>query len=165
MPSPWPRRSVGPTLVTRACWHPAMGSKESQRNREEATGIWSTTNGTIKYRDQTNINYCDHSHPGNQNTALWRRRLRFVSVALLAYAVYESKKQGFGGILGLHAADQTVEDYYKQFLPGTFGVNVFLPETKGIRGPAPRGDAFLNQLYFETTTEGSEALLESYRYE
>jgi hypothetical protein len=103
--------------------------------------------------------------PGNQNTKLWRRQLKLVGMALLAYAVYQSKTQGFRGSLGLHASDDNVVTYYRDYLPTLLGSDLFLPEKQNIQGPAPRGEAFRSQWYFETTEDGAESLLESYRHD
>src|SRR5262245_25879800 len=86
--------------------------------------------------------------PGNHRTKIWCRQLRFVGLALLAFAVLQSKEDGFAGLLGLHAADDEALSYYRG-MPDLLGGPVFLPEVAGVPGPPPRGGAAATRPYLE----------------
>lgn len=107
--------------------------------------------------------YVEHmaAAPGNLSTPIWRRRVTHVGLMLLAYAVFQSKHQGFGGLLGLHAADGDSLAYYRH-LNTQQGGSVFLTERTGVNGPSNRA-ADLTKVYLETTQAGADALLEDYR--
>jgi len=109
------------------------------------------------------VMYVEHmaAAPGNLHTPVWRRRVSHVGQMLLAYAVFQSKSQGLGGLLGLHAADADSLGYYRR-LNTQRGGSVFHPERTGVRGPGPRS-ADLAKVYLETTQPGADALLEDYR--
>jgi hypothetical protein len=108
------------------------------------------------------VMYVEHmaAAPGNLHTPVWRRRVSHVGQMLLAYAVFQSKRQGFGGLLGLHAADGESLAYYRS-LNTQRGGSVFLPERTGVGAPSNRATE-LTKVYLETTRPGADALLEDY---
>jgi hypothetical protein len=108
--------------------------------------------------------YVEHmaASPGNQRTKIWCRYLKHVGEALLAYAVFESKRQGFDGLIGLHAADEEARKYYTALNAGRSNL-LFHPEMKDVPGVLPHGESAKNKSYFESTLEGANQLLEDYR--
>jgi hypothetical protein len=109
--------------------------------------------------------YVEHvgATPGDITTPLWNRRYHKVGWSLMAYAIHVSKENGFGGRVGLHAADDAVlNGVYRKYaaaVPGLFG-----PDQKGIPGPTPYGpQKSLALTYLETTAEGAGQFLEGFR--
>jgi hypothetical protein len=108
--------------------------------------------------------YVEHmaAAPGHLQTPLWRRRFTRVGLALLAYAVFQSHRQGYDGRLGLHAADDAALGYYLD-IHRRFGERLFLPAQEGIPGMPPRPDDARRKPYLELTEEGPSLLLERFR--
>lgn len=118
------------------------------------------------YDSAKRVMYVEHmaAAPGNLATDLWERRLSYVGQALLAYAVLQSHQAGFGGLLGLHAADDEALAYYER-LNSDFEGKLFLEKVLDVAAPFPTGDKARSKPYLETTPAGASELLEAYRYE
>jgi hypothetical protein len=101
--------------------------------------------------------------PGDITTPLWNRRYHKVGWSLMAYAIHVSRENGFGGRVGLHAADDTVlERVYREYAAAVPGL--FRPDAKGIPGPAPYGpQKNMNLTYLETVEAAAEQFLEGFR--
>ncbi len=109
--------------------------------------------------------YIEHlaAAPGNLDTELWARRFRYVGAALLAYAVLLGKSQGFGGRVGLHAADEKALEFYRYLHEAKCGGKLFSAERADVPGPTPRGDQDRTKTYLEMSEEGANAWLGGYR--
>ena len=79
----------------------------------------------------------------------------------MAYAVLESKRQGFEGLIGLHAADEESRNYYTA-LNTRRNNQLFHPEVGDVSGVPPNGESAKTKSYFESTLEGANQLLEDY---
>ena len=73
-----------------------------------------------------------------------------------------SREKGFQGRVSLHAVDAAATSFYRR-IEEKLGGGLFQPERQGIIGPTPHGkDADRNRVFFETTVEGAEKLLQVY---
>jgi hypothetical protein len=107
--------------------------------------------------------YVEHmaAAPGHIDTPLWKRRFSGVGLALLAYAVLQSQRQGCDGRIGLHAADDAALGYYLD-INRRFGDRLFLPQRDGVPG-MPRPDDARRKPYLETMDDGPSMLLERFK--
>lgn len=109
--------------------------------------------------------YVEHigNAPGDITTLLWNRRYHKVGWSLMAYAIHVSRENGFGGRVGLHAADDTILNrVYREYAKAVPGL--FKPDAKGIPGPTPYGpQKNLNLTYLETDETHAEQFLEGFR--
>jgi hypothetical protein len=99
--------------------------------------------------------------PGNLRTDLWCRPLKYVGLALLAFAAVQSQERGFDGNLGLHAADTDALGWYDD-LNAKRGGRLFRPPVNGINAPQPIGADAADKLFFETYTDGIAELAREY---
>lgn len=108
------------------------------------------------------ITYLEHlaAFPGCQDTRIWNRRMKRVGQALLAFAIYTSAQRGYGGVVGLHAADESAQSWYDA-LNRKYGGSLLHGPIKNVRGFYERS---INSPYYETLPEGALALLEQYRH-
>ncbi|MDY3557087.1 hypothetical protein R5W24_006274 [Gemmata sp. JC717] len=109
--------------------------------------------------------YLEHigNAPGDIATQLWNRRYHKVGWSLMAYAIHVSRENGFGGRVGLHAADDTIlNKVYREYSRAVPGL--FKADAKGIPGPTPYGpQKNLNLTYLETVEAQAEQFLEGFR--
>ncbi len=109
--------------------------------------------------------YIEHlaATPGDMSTPLWGKRYHKVGWSLMAYVIHVSKENGFGGRVGLHAAEDAVlTGVYRRYEAAVPGL--FRPDQTGIPGPTPYGaQKSLTLTYLETTEEGAARFLEGFR--
>lgn len=127
-------------------------------------GILNTRPAYPSYIDPNKkVLYIEHiaTSPGNLVTDIWRDRFRHVGNSLMAYAVLQSKIQGFEGIIGLHAADDKAANYYRHLKERH---RFFHEPLRGIAG-TPEDRSAKDKLYFESIPEQAINYLEGYRCE
>lgn len=110
------------------------------------------------------VMYLEHmaAFPGNQPSQIWKRRLLHVGIPLLAFAVCQSRDQGFHGALGLHVADGA--DGFYANLSGLLGFQVFRDAMYDISGPPPELHRSKPQKYLEISPEAAIQILEAQRH-
>jgi hypothetical protein len=98
--------------------------------------------------------YVEHlaASPGDIDTELWVRRYEGIGYALVVYAVFQSRQQGFQGRVGLHAADEGALGFYRYLSEKHCQGKLWHPERTGVLGPTP---------YASPEREGAKAYLES----
>ena len=147
----WSKESVTPIRSRFAAWHGDLLAGFVNLRSEFQS---SFTKGTP-------ITYLEHlaASPGCLTTRIWNRSLVRVGQALLAFAIYQSIENGHRGAIGLHAADETSEDWYEK-LNTKYGGRLFHKCRIGVNGFYERS---LQRPYYEATVDGAIELLESYR--
>lgn len=164
---------VGKQIPGWADWKVAEWSQKNIPERQKfaawagdvlAGYIWVRGNFPSVYQPPRQILYVEimAATPTNLSTDLWNRRLGYVGSALLGFAVSESIKQGFEGFFGLHAADATAAEYYRNMNQDRQG-ELFEEEKTGITGVPPRGEEAKNSPYFESKVNGALELLKDYQ--
>jgi hypothetical protein len=152
-----------------ATWKPDEWSQKSVDGRT-GYAVWdgNTLAGFLNVRvpfssefvDNRPILYLEHvsTSPGNKNTPIWSRRMQYVGYAMMAFAILKSVEAGLGGIVGLHATEESKGFYATLNLVA--GASLFHPEKFNVEG---FHKVHPTLAYFETQAQSAVAFLESYR--
>ena len=157
---------------TWAKWKPHEWCKQSVPDRQQFVA-WhgSVLAGFLnlrkdfasQYGPSKSLVYVEHlaSFPGFISSDIWSRKLRYVGVPLLGFAVLQSMLQGCDGSVGLHV-DGGAMKFYEQ-LPDMMGFPVFHPAKYDVSGPLPVGEHARAQAYLEMMPDAANQILEVHR--
>lgn len=152
-------------LPALANWQPHNWSQEIVQGREKLVawdgdslaGFLYLRTDFVSSKTSSRLIYVENiaTSPGNLDTRVWGRRLKYVGLSLLAFACHRSVEDGLGGRIGLHSVSEAVS-FYKMT---NDKFQLFeISEEVGVDGTLPQ---HAEMPYFESSQDGAAALLKS----